>query len=371
MRRLCFFIFLVLCGCKGKIHSDNNHAFSGTVEFIPSEKVFISESVDSIVYLKLENSDSAFISRIHKVRFKNDKIFIGDFSQNKIIVYDTSGTFLYALNKRGRGPEEYLEIKSYCVDSSNVYVVDNMKRKLHIYDSRNGKFLKNRDLPFVAWDMEVLGEDAFVFCFSPFYKGGLKYEQPNYKLFVTDTNLHIINQYFPYTEDDFDLIGKDTYFTLNGDDVIYNWCMSDECYVISPAKPDCLDTIHFDFGDKKIPKSLKQNKQVLESDEYRYMDGTPVFTGNYIAMEISEGDYCDCYLYDRQTKQVLRNSLNSSFNCLLYPDGTDTQGRFVYILRNKEIYDELVADGFIKASVEIEQHLEDGLAIVFYIMKCP
>ena len=59
------------------------------------------------------------------------------------------------------------------------------------------------------------------------------------------------------------------------------------------------------------------------------------------------------------------------FNCLLYPDGTDTQGRFVYILRNKEIYDELIADGFIKASVEIEQHLEDGLAIVFYIMKCP
>ncbi len=368
MYRLFFIAFLILCGCQESSRTTSNNVFDEIVEFSSLAKSAISEFVDTVCYLKLENSDSAFISHIHKVRFKNDKIFIGDFIQQKIIVYDTNGSFQYALNKQGRGPEEYLEIKSYSVDSNNIYIIDNMKRKLHIYDSRNGKFLKNRDLPFVSWDIEVLGHDAFVFCFSPFYKGSLKYEQPNYKLFVTDTNLHIIHQHFPYEEEDFDPIGKDTYFTLHGENVIYNWCVSDECYVISPTRVDSIYTIHFDFGNKKIPESLKRNKQAVETDKYRYLYGTPVFNDNYVAMEISEGDYCDCYLYDRRIRQVAENSQNTSYNCLLYPDGTDLQGRFVYILRNKDIYNELVADGFVKASAEIEQHLEDGLVVLFYGM---
>ena len=128
MRKLSIILILFLAAsCKSDIPQTKADQ---TISFLPAKNEFISSLVDSIQYLKLENVEEAFISHINKVIAKGDKIFIGDLRLPKIVVYDTNGIFQYALDKKGRGPEEYLDIKSFAVDSAYIYIIDNYKGTL-------------------------------------------------------------------------------------------------------------------------------------------------------------------------------------------------------------------------------------------------
>ena len=155
MRRLCFFILLVLCGCKGKIHSDNNHAFSGTVEFIPSEKVFISESVDSYehsytigmlqgndfklvrmicprspVYLEYE-----YLSGFKGVLFTvcDDSLFFSFEADSKIYRMDLNDEKVVAFGCAGEDMNtDYPERKS--LEESDEYLWEDHQKYGHYYD---------------------------------------------------------------------------------------------------------------------------------------------------------------------------------------------------------------------------------------------
>ena len=99
------------------------------------------------------------------------------------------------------------------------------------------------------------------------------------------------------------------------------------------------------------------------------MYNTPVLNGNYIAFNVSDSEGDFCYLYNQKTKQIIGNSMDDCYNFLMYPDACDSKGRFMYIFRNKLVYDDLISDGFQRADKDVEQHIEDGLVLVYYSMK--
>lgn len=360
-------LIIIILLCISACHTPS-HPFKAdrTIKFRHAQDVQVAAHVDSVQYLKLENVEAGFITHIQKVILKEDKIYMGDFRQHKIVVYDTNGNFKYSLDRKGRGPEEYLQIKSFAVNNSNLYILDAMKGTLQTYDNQTGKFISSQHMPIIAWDLEVLNNGGFVFAFSPFELGKLSSEQPNYKLFFTDKDLHITHKMFPYTEKEFDVIGKDCYFTANEESIIYHWCISDYFFVINKNNIDSIQTFEIDFGKQKIPQSLLQNKAVLDNEKYNYLYATPILNKDYIAFEVSENDYYIGYLYHIPTGKTLGNPTDNQFNAMIFPDACDNKGRFVYIIRNKETYDELVANGFSKATDNIEQHLEDGLVVMFY-----
>ena len=360
------FILILLASCKDEIPPIK---VDRTLPFTPDSQTTISSFVDSICYLKLENVEDAFISHINKVIFKGGKIFIGDLMIHKVVVYDTNGIFQYALDKKGRGPEEYLEIKNFTVDSSYIYIIDNFKGTLQAYDNTNGKFAFSRKMPFVAWDLAPLKNGGFAFCFSSFMGGKLTHKQSNYRLFFTDKELNITHKMFPYAEGDYDALGKDYYFSATENYLVYNWSVSDYFFLIDRNNVDSVYSVQMDFGKHKIPDHLKRNKEIVNNERYNYLYSTPILNGDYIAFDISEEDYYTCYLYNRSTRQMVGNSMDDSFNCMPFPDACDEKGRYVYIFRNKATYDDWVSDGFLPATDDIEQHLEDGLALVYYTMK--
>ena len=372
MRKLSIILILFLAAsCKSDIPQTKADQ---TIPFLPVKNKFISSLVDSIQYLKLENVEEAFISHINKVIAKGDKIFIGDLRLPKIVVYDTNGIFQYALDKKGRGPEEYLDIKSFAVDSAYIYIIDNNKGTLQAYDITNGKFAFSRKMPLTAWDLAPLKNGGFAFCFSTFYgnrlnNDKLKNEQSNYRLFFTDKDLNITHKMFPYTEGGYDALGKEYYFTENENYIVYNWTISDDFFLIDKNNIDSVYTVNIDFGKHRIPDYLKNNKTIIDSEKYSYMYNTPVLNGNYIAFNVSDSEGDFCYLYNQKTKQIIGNSMDDCYNFLMYPDACDSKGRFMYIFRNKLVYDDLISDGFQRADKDVEQHIEDGLVLVYYSMK--
>ena len=63
--------------------------------------------------IELENSGLAMVGEVSKILFHKDRIFVLSglkHSRYYYTVFDTTGRFLYRMNKRGRGPGEYIKL---------------------------------------------------------------------------------------------------------------------------------------------------------------------------------------------------------------------------------------------------------------------
>lgn len=127
---------LMVVSCKG---TKSDCAVDRTIECRESQiRPDIPEYVKEVTFLPLEAGDNTLLGSVDKVAFYNDLIYIADYSSRKILAYDMNGKLCFVLDRQGRGPGEYLEVKSFTVDSDNLYVLDNIGKKLLAYDPLTG-----------------------------------------------------------------------------------------------------------------------------------------------------------------------------------------------------------------------------------------
>ena len=88
----------------------------------------LSGYVDSVSFLPLETERDYIFRNIDKMVFRNGKIYIGDYHSRKILVYNKDGKGVFTLDRTGRGPGEYLDMKSFTVDGKYIYILDNQMR---------------------------------------------------------------------------------------------------------------------------------------------------------------------------------------------------------------------------------------------------
>lgn len=369
MRNVCIFLLMVCSlyaceeGCGNKeVNADL------TISFPPSVNTPILEYIDTVKYLKLEDKDEALLAYVNKMVCREDKIYLGDFSNHKIVVYDTIGRFQYVIDRQGRGSGEYLQIKSFAVDDSCLYVLDTFLPGLHVFDNRTGAYVAKKRMAFIAWDFETLSRGRMIFTFCFFKDGHLPPSQPSYRLLITDNDLNIIQRLLPFEEEG-DPIGKEVYFTSNDREVVFNWCMNDSFVILDKANPDSLRRIRIDFGVNQIPESYRGDYDLIIGGSCNYIYETPVVDGDYIAMEVRKKDLDECYLFHVPSGRLLANPSEVSSPYMAFPDCCDTQGHFIEAIVNKEFYDEHVESGFPRADAEFEKHLEDGMALLIYKMK--
>ncbi len=326
----------------------------------------IDRTIERIDFLPLEATESSDIYGVNKMVVKNDLIFMGDFHTGKVVVYDMQGKVKFVLDRKGAGPEEYLELKSFAVDEYNIYTLDNARHAMNVYDCRTGMFKESKKLPFVVWDMEVLDSDHFIFTFIPIEGGRPNLKQPLYKIFVTDKDLAITHQYLKYEQDDYECIGRPTYFTSMKDGVVFSSMDSDTFTVFFPG--DSVKNVAIDFANKIPGRYRKQRKEILEGG-YNYISQVPVLCKGYMAFEFSVGDNLITYLYDEKAGCFHANADVGSYNYLFQPLAT-YRDRLVCYLDNYSLYEEIAETGFERVPSAVEQHLKnEGAVLIFYTMR--
>ena len=360
---------IVLCmitSCHSNMR-ENVHA-DKVITFKEEGIASISQDIDSVSYLPLESDSLAYFSNGTKVVFREGKIFVGDLFQHKIVVYSDAGKFLFTLNSRGRAANEYLEIKSFCVTDHEIAIIDNYNHFFKIYDVETGRFLMNKKMPFVAWDVEGLDRGGYVFAFSPANKE-YHLNKARYRLFFTDNDLNITKKLFPYEENEFAPIGKMTYFSSSREKILFHWCGASYFSVIDRVEGDSIKIVAVDFGDKEITDKYRDDMEKINQSGSYYIGETPVTNGNYIALEILSRDTYGCYLYSMKDNVMTQNYDGESM-VMPYPLGVDEQGRFICLLNSFGEYEMLVNDGFPRASKEVEDHMENGgVTILKYVTK--
>ncbi|MDR0955218.1 MAG: 6-bladed beta-propeller [Rikenellaceae bacterium] len=96
---------------------------------------------DSVKFVRLETTDDNLISNVSELLFAEESIIVVDYPTASILFFDYNGHYLRKIQRRGRGPGEYLELSRVMLDADdNLIVYDAELRAMLYYDSE-GKFL--------------------------------------------------------------------------------------------------------------------------------------------------------------------------------------------------------------------------------------
>lgn len=311
--------------------------------------------VDSVQYIPLESHPDGLFRMVDKMIVESGRIFIFDYhARNQVLVFDTTGRFLYPVGRRGKGPGEYTRMRNFTTDTVSVYLIDNDRQRLLRYDIRDGSFISEHPLSFWATDVVRLHNGDFLFAQN---LPPEDFADPNQtsRLVLTDSELHLKRRWFPFTDDD-NPVEHMTAFQKS-DPISFHALLVDTVVLIPPAGIDTsFRLLTVDFGRRAIPRRYRRDWQ--RSQDYAYISSPPIVTDTYLIGNIQDGSETYTCLYRRADSTVYRGyNDGNEFLSLLCSDSSDA----VYTdFQVPEVYHYMISHGWPRASSEVEQRIEAG-----------
>ncbi len=146
--KLLIFLIIIFCSCGRK---STNVSKVGSVIAIdllsePQSQVKkLSEFAANVEYAPLQTMESSLIGGfIRKIVNKDKRIYITN--MDNIMCFDMDGKFLFKIEKRGRGPEEYTYIEDFDVSSDNKNLTILSRNKLLVYGISDTGFTFQRSI---------------------------------------------------------------------------------------------------------------------------------------------------------------------------------------------------------------------------------
>lgn len=254
-------------------------------------------------YVTLDTDSSNYnISYIDKIVIRNDKFYINDWKTRRLLIFDIQGHPLGVINRRGRGPEEYLQITDFDVDDNgSLWLLDGQKDIVSHY-SEDGGFLSSRGTGGYQYSHIAFRRDSL-------FLGLANWDEDNSKVFVADTNLNINLRYYvrPVSDPDFGFSGVG--FTDVRGKMFYNQPIDDDVVEFGDAEHRHL--YHFDFGSRRVPDEVRKSIEPNFKDIHNYsflMNVVGVFD-NVIVGSMCENTDID-FLMDMDSKIMYKQNRN-------------------------------------------------------------
>ena len=154
---------ILFCSCSN--NASNNSQIIDIESAIGKGAIHnASEFLEDIRYIPLETTAASIIGDIRNIIIENEKIYV--LTYNDIItIFDINGKYLNTLNRIGRGPEEYLNISDFAINSRGNIVMSSYEEVLE-YDANLklvGKITpgKNANTDAGLWDFTLLEDGLF------------------------------------------------------------------------------------------------------------------------------------------------------------------------------------------------------------------
>ena len=358
-------VSLVLSSCNSKSTEHVYDVSTVEINLNASQQRSINSIVDSISYIGLEFKKECPIKEISKIAKIDSTLLIFDWAIGQIMAVDANtGNFKYAITNFGQGPEEFLEIRSFCADNKYLYVVDNVKRRLMKFDINDGSYISSSDMPVIADDVERLNDGRFIFACVPLGENTRVLHPSNHRIFITDDNMQIVDTLFPYDDDEHDPMGQRFYLFKDNDGIVFGSLRFNGFTLFNHENLDSIVEYHANF-DKPINKDVR----LSEVSDYQFLTHTPLGAKGYYYLTYTDGKGKGrSGVWDSHKNEFLKNDLS---------DITKVMGQIIGSLDDcmvmsitGDIYEQMVSDGFPKAPSDVEQILrEDGNALVLYHLK--
>ena len=122
------------------------------------QEVNLSTIADSIFYIPLETAPEAFISgdNAHLIRVELLENYLVVYEENKTLkLFNRNGKYLLTFGGQGKGPGEYIEARNFVCDEpeNRVYILDGDQSKIIVYDFK-GKLID--EIRTQKWPCEIV-----------------------------------------------------------------------------------------------------------------------------------------------------------------------------------------------------------------------
>jgi len=137
-----FFCSILLYSCTEKRKDAIN---SISVDLEQKQDVSFFDLFSKIDIIPLETNDLSLIKFVQKVIVNQGNIYVQDL-MSKILVFSPEGKFLFKIDKKGMGPDEYLDISDFDILNDSLSVLSAIENRMLIYNN-NGHFVRKFSLP--------------------------------------------------------------------------------------------------------------------------------------------------------------------------------------------------------------------------------
>jgi len=149
------------------------------------ENLLLSNFSDDVSYIKLKTPQNIIIRRVNDVQIFGNKIYFEETLSETIMVFDMNGNFIKQIGKVGRGPGEYIYLRSFCFDevSGDLLLYTGPSGTVKRYDPE-GEFIE--DIFNVPFDDYMYANDSLLI-FSGFLCTVVRNMPENIFQFLTTT----------------------------------------------------------------------------------------------------------------------------------------------------------------------------------------
>lgn len=145
MRALLFLFALTLFACSPQEKPEEQLIH---VDLEEQNKVSIFDLCSSIQLIPLETTDASLLRTIRKIETFNGHYYLLDDRGEKILVFNETGRFLFAIDDAGPGPNQYADASDFQVNpaSGAITLLSAPDHALYIYNAE-GEFQQKQRLP--------------------------------------------------------------------------------------------------------------------------------------------------------------------------------------------------------------------------------
>lgn len=209
MLKIIFICLFFLCACVlfqiSCTSETRNNTDAKQIIFSFSDQLEKQSDYFKVVdVIPLETNDSSLIGYMSDVICKPSGFYVLDNKSSKqIIKFDKNGKFLYAVNKSGRGPGEYIKLREICVDTKDkfLYLYDSTQKRIICYDSSNGKYIKYFKINFTPYSFSVLPDNNHFLFYCSYIENQKLKKEDTYPQFVVTDSIGQIKKTFAYFDE--------------------------------------------------------------------------------------------------------------------------------------------------------------------------
>lgn len=285
------------------------------------ENASVLEPIKCLNEMVLDENSEFFPGMIHKMQYVNDTIYVLDIHKSPgLYAYDRNGKFLYAYEKVGQGPEEFMSLADFQLSDTAIWLLDNFGEKI-LELNKKGNYVSAFPINNLAFSFAIL-PDGNVY----FDTGNAVFTDKSKLLFKRGEEL-ISVMMVPEELENITISPTNTLIG-KGSGVLYLPPMENVVYEYNEG--EMVNTYRFDFGlDWPNKKFLFQNKKMHPLMLLRHIvDSSYIYEMNFL----SDGDIL-----------LLNFMKDDSFYLFFYNMKTDKHK--LYIDTNKEFYRPLSLSG--------------------------
>lgn len=312
MRRSMLFILLLWVASCSDLKEQSIKKSVEMIDFSNVEneykEVFLSDYVDSIKYVKLEENDSAFLSKRLLITANENHIFVLDKAFSQAYLFSSTGKFLRRIGHKGEAPFEYQYPTSILItkDGMNFVILDNATRRVLFYDSSGNLdhyFTNKSNLAYRIFQTA----DSNLMLVAP--SAGKKYDVSPEFLFVDKkgTVLDSINITDKY---DYNILPNPA-FSLQNNSISY-WQKHKDTLFSIDSNNKLVPIVYF-FSKNLMPKDKQATAEDKFLKDYTIFDYVHDYSRFYIVEGIENGKTPLAFFYDKQIKKPFNVLYKSEF----------------------------------------------------------